>query len=400
MPQHRPTILQIIPRLDIGGAERTTVEITEAIVAAGGRALVVAEGGRLVPQIKQAGGEFIAMDAASKNPLTILGNVRKLQRLIAQENVDLLHARSRAPAWSALMAARRTQKPFVTTYHGAYSVNGYLKRTYSSIMARGDVVIANSNYIADTIRSHFGTSEARMRIIFRGIDDGFDPDRVSADRVERLRAAWGVQPDQRVILHAARMTTRKGQSVLIAAAAAIASQASSSSPDDWVVILAGDQGGRNDYIEDLKRQIQAAGLQDRVRLVGRVDDMPAAYLAAQVAIAASSEPEAFGRVAAEAEAMRCPVIATRIGGAPEAVRAEPQFGPDEMTGWLVPPGDVDALVEKLRIALHLSEEQRAAIGDRARRFVTQSFTLAAMQQATLRVYDELLGTQLANRAGS
>ncbi|MGE8940920.1 glycosyltransferase family 4 protein [Leptospira interrogans] len=398
MPQHRPTILQIIPRLDIGGAERTTVEITEAIVTAGGRALVVAEGGRLVPQITQAGGEFIAMDAASKNPLTILGNARKLQRLIAQENVDLLHARSRAPAWSALMAARRTQKPFVTTYHGAYSVNGYLKRTYSSIMARGDIVIANSNFIADTIRSRFGTPEARMRIIYRGIDDGFDPARVSSERVEQLRTAWGVAPDQRVILHAARMTTRKGQSVLIGAAAAIVSQPSI--PDDWIVILAGDQGGRDDYIEALKRQIATAGLQDRVRLVGRVDDMPAAYLAAQVAIAASSEPEAFGRVAAEAEAMGCPVIATRVGGAPEAVRAEPEFGPDEMTGWLVPPGDVPALAEKLTIALRLSNDQRAAIGARARQFITQSFTLAAMQQATLRVYDELLGSQLANQARS
>jgi glycosyltransferase involved in cell wall biosynthesis len=398
VPQHRPTILQIIPRLDIGGAERTTVEITEAIVTAGGRALVVAEGGRLVPQITQAGGEFIAMDAASKNPLTILGNARKLQRLIAQESVDLLHARSRAPAWSALMAARRTQKPFVTTYHGAYSVNGYLKRTYSSIMARGDVVIANSNYIADTIRSRFGTPEARMRIIYRGIDDGFDPARVSSDRVEQLRMAWGVAPDQRVILHAARMTTRKGQSVLIGAAAAIVSQPSI--PDDWIVILAGDQGGRDDYIEELKRQIEAAGLQGRVRLVGRVDDMPAAYLAAQVAIAASSEPEAFGRVAAEAEAMGCPVIATRVGGASEAVRAEPEFGPDEMTGWLVPPGDVRALAEKLTLALRISNEQRAAIGARARQFVTQSFTLAAMQQATLRVYDELLGSQLANQARS
>jgi glycosyltransferase involved in cell wall biosynthesis len=128
--------------------------------------------------------------------------------------------------------------------------------------------------------------------------------------------------------------------------------------------------------------------------------MPAAYLAAQVAIAASSEPEAFGRVAAEAEAMGCPVIATRVGGASEAVRAEPEFGPDEMTGWLVPPGDVRALAEKLTLALRISNEQRAAIGARARQFVTQSFTLAAMQQATLRVYDELLGSQLANQARS
>ncbi len=395
MPQHRPTILQIIPRLDIGGAERTTIEITQAIIAAGGRALVVAEGGRLVPQITQAGGEFIAMDAASKNPLTILGNARKLQNLVTRESVDLLHARSRAPAWSALMAARRTQRPFVTTYHGAYSVNGYFKRQYSSIMARGDIVIANSEYIAETIRGYFHTPEHRMRIIYRGIDDAFDPARVNADRVERLRAAWGLQSRQRAILHAARMTTRKGQSVLIAAAAKLAAIPGLG---DWVVILAGDQGGRTAYIDNLKQQIAQSGLQDRVRFVGRVDDMPAACLTAHVAITASSEPEAFGRVAAEAEAMQCPAIATHVGGAPETVRAEPQVGPEAITGWLVPPGDADALADKLVVALKLSDEERAAIGLRARRFVTQSFTLAGMQRATLRVYDELLGTALAEKA--
>lgn len=388
MPEHRPTILQIIPRLDTGGAERTTVEMTQAIVAAGGRALVASGGGRMAEQVRAAGGENISFNAASKNPLTMLANARRLQRLVASELIDLLHARSRAPAWSALLAARATGRPLVTTYHGAYSERGHLKRTYNSIMARGDVVIANSHYTARLIQARYGTPGARIRVIHRGIDEeSFDPERVTRDRVESLRSRWGVRSGQRVVLHAARLTGWKGQGVVIAATARLVQQ---DVPGEWVVILAGDAQGRSGYVEGLQQQIAQSGLRDRVRLVGHVDDMPAAYLAAHVAVVASTEPEAFGRAAAEAEAMRCPVIATSIGAAPETVRAEPQVGPSDITGWLVPPGDTEALAHHISLALALSDADRAAIGERARSHVCQSFSLATMQAATLRVYDSLL----------
>src|SRR5690606_22955856 len=332
VPEHRPTILQIIPRLDTGGAERTTIEMTQAIVAAGGRALVVTEGGRMLPQVTQAGGEVITLNAGTKNPLSMLANARRLQRLVQREKVDLLHARSRAPAWSALVAARLCGRPLVTTYHGAYAEKGAAKRTYNSIMARGDVVIANSHYTARLIQSRYGTPASRIRVIHRGIDEAsFDPEKVSTDRVDRLRAQWGVEAGQRIVLHAARLTGWKGQSVVIAAAARIVQQ---HGPDgDWVVILAGDAQGRSDYVEGLMQQIARDGLAGRVRLVGHVDDMPAAYLAAHVAVVASTEPEAFGRAAAEAEAMGCPVIATDIGAAPETVKAEPLVAASEITGW-------------------------------------------------------------------
>src|SRR5690606_40808728 len=161
------------------------------------------------------------------------------------------------------------------------------------------------------------------------------------------------------------------------------------------VILAGDAQGRTDYVRDLEQQIAASGLSQRVRLVGHVEDMPAAYLAAHVAVVASTEPEAFGRAAAEAEAMCCPVIATDIGATPETVRAEPRVAAEEITGWLVPPGDAEALAQQIRAALSLSNAERAAIGRRARHHVCRSFSLSAMQSATLRVYDNLLGTQLS-----
>jgi glycosyltransferase involved in cell wall biosynthesis len=394
VPNHRPTILQIIPRLDTGGAERTTIEMTQAITAAGGRALVVTEGGRMVPQVTEAGGEIITFNAGTKNPLSMLINARRLQKLVEREQVDLLHARSRAPAWTALWAARLSGRPFVTTYHGAYNEKGALKRTYNSVMARGDVVIANSHYTSRLIQSRYGTPEIRIRVIHRGIDEeSFDPSKVSAERIERLQQHWGVRPGQRVVLHAARLTGWKGQSVVIAAAARLVQQ--DAAGDDWVVILAGDAQGRLEYVRDLEQQIAASGLSQRVRLVGHVEDMPAAYLAAHVAVVASTEPEAFGRAAAEAEAMCCPVIATDIGATPETVRAEPRVAAEEITGWLVPPGDSDALAQRIRAALSLSDAERAAIGRRARDHVCQSFSLRAMQSATLQIYDSLLGTHLA-----
>ncbi len=393
MPEHRPTILQIIPRLDTGGAERTTIEMTQAIVAAGGRALVATEGGRMLPQVTRAGGEVITVNAGTKNPLSVLANARRLQRLVQREKVDLLHARSRAPAWSALIAARLSGRPLVTTYHGAYAETGAAKRTYNSIMARGDVVIANSHYTARLIQSRYGTPASRIRVIHRGIDEAsFDPEKVSADRVERLRAQWGVEAGQRIVLHAARLTGWKGQSVVIAATGRIVQQQPGG---DWVVILAGDAQGRSDYVNGLEQRIARDGLAGRVRLVGHVDDMPAAYLAAHVAVVASTEPEAFGRAAAEAEAMGCPVIATDIGAAPETVKAEPLVTSSEITGWLVPPADIDRLAHYMRLALTLTDGERAKLGERARVHVTQSFSLKAMQKATLCVYDDLLGTRMA-----
>jgi glycosyltransferase involved in cell wall biosynthesis len=388
----RPTILQIIPRLDTGGAERTTVEMTEAIVRAGGRALVLTEGGRMAGQIAAAGGELVTFPAGAKNPIGIYRNARRLARLIEREGVDLVHARSRAPAWSAMLAARRTRRAFVTTYHGAYAESGPLKRLYNSVMARGDVVIANSRYTAELIKARYGTPPERIRVIYRGIDEAsFDPKSTSPARVAALRERWRVRADERVILHVARLTGWKGQSVVINAAAELDRQKGLANA---VVILAGDAQGRATYLHGLEQQIAAAGLGDRVRLVGHVDDVAAAFLASHVAVVASTEPEAFGRAAAEAQAMGCPVIATAIGAPPETVRAEPQVEGGEITGWLVSPGDAHALARQIRSALALTAEERSAIGDRARAHVLENFSLADMKTATLRVYDQLLGTSL------
>jgi glycosyltransferase involved in cell wall biosynthesis len=395
LSQTRPTILQIIPKLDSGGAERTVVEMSDAVVRAGGRALVLAETGRLAADVMAAGGEIIDFPAATKNPIKIWSNSRAIAKIVSREGVDLIHARSRAPAWSALLACRRLSLPFVTTYHGAYNENGRIKRAYNGVMAQSDVVIANSKYTANLIATRYGTPADKIRVIYRGIDPvRFDAMRVEPERISKLRQAWGVAPGARVILQAARLTGWKGQLVLIDAAGQLLRDGQLG---DAIVVLAGEAQGRDGYVTQLKQRITALGLEGRVILAGHVDDVPAAYMTAHVTVVASTEPEAFGRSAAEAEAMGCPVIATNIGAPPETVRAAPAFGSEAITGWLVKPGDVVELAEALRVALALPELDRGRMGARARRFVLEAFSLDALKLQTLAVYDQRLGTNLAER---
>ncbi len=392
MAPRRPTILQIIPDLDTGGAELSTLEIAEAVHRAGGRAIVLSEGGRLVAPLEEAGGEFIPFPAATKNPARMLWNAGRIARYAAEQGIDLIHARSRAPAWSALIAARRAKKPFVTTYHGAYRENGRFKNWYNSVMAAGDAVIANSRYTADLIRARYDTPEDKITVIHRGVDGRvFDPSSVRPERVAKLRGSWGVAPDQPVVLQPARLTGWKGQTVVIEAARILREQGRLGGA---AIILAGDAQGRDGYAGTLKSQIASAGLDGSVRLVGHVSDMPAAFAAARVAVVASTEPEAFGRTAAEAQAMGCPVIATAIGAPPETVLAAPKSPPGEITGWLVPAADATALSQAITESLSLEAGERAAMASRARRHVLEDLSLDAMKRATLAVYDRLLGTSL------
>lgn len=398
MAATRPTILQLIPHLDAGGAEITTLEVTSAIVKAGGRALILSQGGRLTGRLTALGGEVIDFPAATKNPARIIANGYALARFIARENVDLIHARSRAPAWSALIAAQRAGIPFVTTYHGAYSERSRLKNLYNSVMARSDVVIANSDYTAQSIRSRYDTPAAQVRTIYRGVDLArYDPALVASDRIAALKASWRIPGGARVIVHVARVTPLKGQSVVIEATRRLKA---AGKLGNTVIVFAGDAQGRTGYLADLEAQIAAGGLGDHVRIVGHVDDVPAAFASAHAALLVSTEPEGFGRSSAEAQAMRCPVILSRIGALPETLVADqpPPRGVYASgmasTGWLVPPGDAAALTDALATALALSPADRAAMGERARAFVTSRFTTTELQRQTLAVYDQLIGSTL------
>jgi glycosyltransferase involved in cell wall biosynthesis len=392
---HRTTILQIIPRLDTGGAELATIEITDAVVRAGGRAIVVTEGGRMAERITAAGGELVTLDAGTKNPLAIWRNAGRLAAIISREGVDLVHARSRAPAWSALRAARHTGKPFVTTYHGAYAEKDPFKRLYNSVMARGDIVIANSQWTADLIRARYRTPVERVAVIPRGVDlERFDAGRIAPERIGALRAHWGIAEGQRIILHAARLTAWKGQTLLVDALARLGQRSGACGA---VVVMAGDAQGRTGYVDELRERARAAGVEARVRLVGHVDDIAAAYAAAHVTVVASIEPEAFGRAAAEALAVGCPVITTALGAPPEIVLAAPAVEAGRITGWLVAP-EADAMAKAIEFALSLSPAARAGMGERAAADMRARFTLTTMKLQTLTVYDQLLGTSMAGAA--
>lgn len=388
----RRTVLQVIPELDTGGAERTAVDVALALVAAGHRAIVASQGGRLVAELEAGGAEHVGLPLKGKSPLALWRNAGALSRLIAGETVDLVHARSRAPAWSALLAARRSKIPFVTTYHGIYNQNNALKAFYNSVMARGDAVIANSRYTAALIAERHAFASDRIAVIHRGSDlAALDPASVSPERRQALADAWGLRDGERVILNLARLTQWKGQTVLVEALARLAGEARSARrTPDWTCILAGDAQGREAYVAELEHRIAAAGLAGRVRLVGHCADVGAALALSRLAVVASVEPEAFGRAAVEAQAAGVPVIATDLGAAPETVLAPPDVPAQARTGWRVPPGDPAALAEAITAALALPEAELAAVNARARAHARAHFSVEAMCAATLAVYDRLL----------
>jgi glycosyltransferase involved in cell wall biosynthesis len=375
-----PTILQILPSLETGGVERGTIEMTHAIVAAGGRALVASAGGRLVPQVERAGGRHIVLPLMTKDPVNILVNSFSIGRLIKRSQVRLVHARSRAPAWSAWMAARRANVPFVTTWHGVYSEGFPGKHFYNAIMARGERVIAISHYVASVLEARYRVDPRRVRIIPRGVDPAiFSPEVTGGDRVHRLAQAWRLPPGAPVVMLPARLTRWKGAELLLEAASGLSRQGF----DDMFVVFVGGDQGRVEYRRQLEQRAERLGLAGRVRLVGNCDDMPAALMLADVVVCPSLKPEPFGRAVVEAQAMERPVIAANHGGAAETVF-------DGETGWRVTPGDAGALGEVIAHVLRLSADERAALGARARASVLTQFTTAAMQQATLNVYGEVL----------
>jgi glycosyltransferase involved in cell wall biosynthesis len=374
-----PAILQIVPTLNAGGAERSTIEIAAALAREGFTPLVASEGGRMVAELEAVGGEWIPMPANAKSPLQLFANARRLADISRVRSVALVHARSRAPAWSALWATRRTNTPFVTTWHGAYSGENAAKRLYNSVMLRGDAVIANSQWTADHIRSVYSYRPKKLVVVPRGVDPAaFDPAEISPERVARLRAQWNAREDDIVILFPGRLSRRKGQLVLVDALAPLVREFGK-----LRAVLVGEATRRDDYAAEIERTIKRQNLAHVVTVAGHVQDMPAAYLAADIVVFATIEPEGFGRVAAEAAAMERPVIATDHGGTREIVLPE-------ISGFLVPPGDADALAAAMRKLLDAGAAGRAAMGARGRAHVLGHFTLARMTADTLALYRELL----------
>jgi glycosyltransferase involved in cell wall biosynthesis len=381
------TILQIIPELQSGGAERATIDIAAALAAVGARALVASYGGRMVSELQAKGGVWRPFPAKTKNPLAMLLNQRHLADLIREEDVALVHARSRAPAWVAYGATRRTHTPFMTTFHGIYSGTSSFKQKYNSIMAKGDLMIANSAFTCRRIAELYPASAAKIRVIPRGVDlRDFNPHMVDPARVMALRQAWGIAPGQRIVLLAARLSPWKGQMIFIEAARQLIGAGMS----EIKFILAGDGRSRDSYVKELDAAIARAGLSGIIKRTGHCADMPAAMLAAALVAVPSTRPEAFGRVAAEAQAMGTPVIVSDLGALPEVVLAPPEVAAEVRTGWRTAPDDPQALAKAMIEALALGAAARDDLGARARSHVLDRFSVARMQSETLDAYAELL----------
>lgn len=386
----QPVVMQVLPALVTGGVERGAVDMAVALAEAGWKAIVVSEGGPMVRELIRAGAEHVTLPVASKNPLVIRANALKLAELIAAHGVDIVHARSRAPAWSAWIAAQATGAHYVTTFHGTYNLGWFgLKQKYNAVMTRGERVIAISDFIAEHARRVYGLEPERIRVVHRGIDMArFDPARVSPERIIQLAQKWRLPDGYQVIMLPGRLTRWKGQAVLIEALALLGRH-------DVRCLLVGSDQGRTGYREELVELVKRRGLTDVVHLVDECGDMPAAYMLTDVVVSASTDPEAFGRVAVEGQAMGRPVIATAHGATDETVLPG-------RTGWLTAPGDPQALAQALDRFLALSAEERGLMARDAMDFVRAKFSKEAMCARTLDVYREVLGmaSSLAGPEGS
>jgi glycosyltransferase involved in cell wall biosynthesis len=376
--ERQNVVLQVLPALVTGGVERGTIDVAGALVEAGWTALVASNGGHMVRELDRLGVKHIQLPLHSKNPLVMRANVARLEAVIRQYGVDVVHARSRAPAWSAASAAKKTGVHFMTTFHGTYNV-GLLgvKNAYNAIMTKGERVIAISHFIADHMQAVYRTNPAKIRVVHRGIDmSRFDPARVSQERIIQLAQRWRLPDGYPVIMLPGRLTRWKGQAVLIEALAMLGRR-------DVRCLLVGSDQGRDAYTDELKSLVERRGLTDVVHIVGDCNDMPAAYMLTDVVVSASTDPEAFGRVIVEGQAMGRPVVATNNGAARENVL-------DGQTGTLVPPNNPAALASALDIALAISPEQRESRAALAIQFVRDNFTRELMCARTLGVYKELI----------
>jgi glycosyltransferase involved in cell wall biosynthesis len=377
LPKVRPpAALQILPSLVSGGAERGAVDLAGALATAGWSSYVASAGGPLERDVSRAGAAHLTLPLASKNPLVMRRNTAALRELIRRLGIDIVHARSRAPAWSAWSAARATGRHLVTTFHNAYGARTALKRRYNSIMARGERVIAISHFVADHAASVYGVGPDRLRTIPRGVDlDTFDPARVAAQRMVALARQWRLPDGAPVVMLPGRLTRWKGGLDFIAAIAALGRC-------DICCVLVGSEQRRG-FRRELEAAIERQNLAGLFRIAEGCHDMPAAYMLADVVVSASSDPEGFGRVIVEAQAMGRPVIATDHGGAREAIIPG-------VTGWLVPPHDPPALAKAISGALSLGAGERYALARRAIAHIAANFTREMMCARTMDVYEELL----------
>ena len=378
-------ILQILPSMVSGGVERGTVDLSRYLVTKGHEVWVCSSGGPMVNLLEKAGAKHIQWPINSKNPITAWLNSRRLIRLQKRYHFDLLHVRSRAPAWSVFWARRQMHIPVFSSFHGQYGHHSELKRFYNSAMLKTDVCIAVSEFIDAHIQTCYPEHPCELKLVRRGIDlEMFSCDERLHKKINDLRSSWHIRPGQRLIILPGRLTRLKGHQVFLQALAALKQDRELGiSPDNLRCLIVGDEPGKDEYRKQLEQYIISAQLGDFVQFTGNCYDMPAMYALADVVISASTKPEAFGRTACEAQAMGCLVVATRHGGSLETIAPEQRQ-------FMCEQGSSEAMAQAIRRALLMLEPendlQRQALSQSAKNYIREHFSLERMCRETEELY--------------
>jgi len=377
-------VLQVIPKLGYGGAETGCYDLAHYLKENGCPSYIVTSGGELLKFIDKKKVKLIKLPVHSKNPILILLNALALVFVILFHNISIVHARSRAPAWSCLLATKITRRKFVTTFHGTYNSNNSIKKFYNSIMLRSNLIIAGSNFIFSHINNHYSKYlgfKKKFLVIFRGINvDYFDPSTVLEEEEDQLLKDWEIDRGKKIILMPGRLTKWKGQEVFIEALNLVNKELGHKS--FYAVILGNDQG-RNVYTKKIKRLAEQYRLTRQVRFIKHCKNMPLAYKISDLIVSASIEPEAFGRVAVEVQSMEKPIVASNIGGSNETII-------DNKTGFLFESGNAEALSKKIITVLNLDESKLKSMGIEGRKNIIKKFNVEKMCFSTYSEYKKLL----------
>ncbi|MCK4691972.1 MAG: glycosyltransferase family 4 protein [Desulfuromonadales bacterium] len=369
-------ILQVTAALNEGGVERGTLEMAAFTIAQGAKSYVASNGGKLVSELERTGGKHFLLPLARRNPLSIIFCAFQLIKIIRNYEIDLVHARSRAPAWAALIACRLTKSRMLTTFHGTHKIQNKFKWFYNSVMVRGERVIAISEFLRDHIIDKYKVEDNRIDVAPRGFDPSeFNPDVYDEDHNEELKSSLGIKSEEKIISLPGRLTRLKGQVDFLKALARVKDL-------PWQALLIGGAGKKSAYESELKKLAKDLDIDERVHFLGSQSDIARYYAVSDLVVSASIVPEAFGRVAVEAQAMATPVIASAHGGSLETVQ-------DGRTGWLYSPANIDEMSEKIRYFL-TNEIDLKEVGTAGRAWVSENYTTEKMCQAEWGVYMSLL----------
>jgi glycosyltransferase involved in cell wall biosynthesis len=377
-------VLQVIPKLGYGGAETGCYDLAHYLSENNCQSFIVTSGGELLKFIDKKKVKLIKLPVHSKNPILMFFNSIVLVFIILFYNISIVHARSRAPAWSCLLATKITRRKFVTTFHGTYNFNNLIKKFYNSVMVRSNLIIAGSNFIFSHINNNYSKYfdiKKKFLVIYRGINvDYFDPTTTLETEENQLLLSWGIAQNKKIILMPGRLTTWKGQEIFIEALNLVNKKLNYEA--FYAVILGSDQG-RDIYTKKLKRLTEQYRLSGQLKFIENCKNMPLAYKISDLVVSASIEPEAFGRVAVEAQSMEKPIIASDIGGSNETILMN-------KTGFLFEAGNSQALSKKIFEVLNLDESILKSMGIEGRKNIIKKFNVEKMCFSTYSEYKKLL----------